>query len=282
DIYEAGGIAAFSVDLLIYPLDTLKTRLQAERNVKLNRGLFRGLYQGVGSVIVATLPASGAFFTTYEHSTRLLTTAAPSVPTPFIHAGSSALAESISCAIICPAEVIKQNAQVAPKAESSFLHIVRALPSPFALFKGYTALVSRNLPQVALQFPLFEFLRERSHLTTKPRGNRKDGEGPLALGEVFLRSGGSGAVAAATASLVTQPVDVVKTRVMLTATTSTSPISLAGVEVVGKIWKEEGWRSFWRGGALRMVWMGVGGGLYLGCYESAKVWLGEEKEVEGL
>ena len=59
-LQQAVALAAFTVDLLIYPLDTLKTRIQAS-DVKTRfpggRGLYSGLYQGVGSVIVATLPA---------------------------------------------------------------------------------------------------------------------------------------------------------------------------------------------------------------------------------
>lgn len=66
DILLAGAIAAFTVDLLVYPLDTLKTRIQSPNYAKLytnaatqkpNPALFRGLYQGVGSVIIATLPS---------------------------------------------------------------------------------------------------------------------------------------------------------------------------------------------------------------------------------
>ncbi|KAG9819852.1 hypothetical protein KCU77_g16870, partial [Aureobasidium melanogenum] len=76
DILVAGAFAAFTVDLLVYPLDTLKTRFQSPDYNRLyldkatnainKQVLFRGLYQGVGSVIIATLPSSGAFFTTYE------------------------------------------------------------------------------------------------------------------------------------------------------------------------------------------------------------------------
>lgn len=64
---QAGAAAAFTIDLLVYPLDTVKTRLQSQDFVKtfaasagakqVSSNLFRGLYQGVGSVIIATLPA---------------------------------------------------------------------------------------------------------------------------------------------------------------------------------------------------------------------------------
>lgn len=66
DILVAGAFAAFSVDLLVYPLDTIKTRVQSPDYKRLytnastgtlNRSLFRGLYQGIGSVILATVPS---------------------------------------------------------------------------------------------------------------------------------------------------------------------------------------------------------------------------------
>ena len=66
DILVAGALAAFTVDLLVYPLDTIKTRLQSPDYKRLfthaptnsvNRSLFRGLYQGIGSVVIATVPS---------------------------------------------------------------------------------------------------------------------------------------------------------------------------------------------------------------------------------
>lgn len=61
---QAGAVAAFTIDLLVYPLDTLKTRYQSQDYIKtdarnyLNKPFaLRGLYQGIGSVILATLPA---------------------------------------------------------------------------------------------------------------------------------------------------------------------------------------------------------------------------------
>jgi hypothetical protein len=78
---QAGAAAAFTVDVLIYPLDTIKTRYQSQAYLATYASpaakgggggggqgggvlaggrravLFRGLYQGIGSVVLATLPA---------------------------------------------------------------------------------------------------------------------------------------------------------------------------------------------------------------------------------
>ena len=72
DIWIAGACAAFTVDLIVYPLDTIKTRWQSPDYKRLythgpnngvNRAMFRGVYQGVGSVIIATLPSSCLLYT---------------------------------------------------------------------------------------------------------------------------------------------------------------------------------------------------------------------------
>jgi len=52
---QAGGLAGTSVDLLFFPIDTVKTRLQSAQGFA-KAGGFRGIYKGVGSVIVGSAP----------------------------------------------------------------------------------------------------------------------------------------------------------------------------------------------------------------------------------
>src|ERR1700742_5191613 len=120
-ISQAGAFAAFTVDLLVYPLDTLKTRYQSQDYQKLYKyasgktkpSLFRGLYQGVVSIILITILSSGAFFTPSEALKYGIHEAIPPNSTVFlpqaaIHAAASGGAELVSCAILTPAEVLKQ------------------------------------------------------------------------------------------------------------------------------------------------------------------------------
>ncbi|KAL8753168.1 MAG: hypothetical protein Q9184_005501, partial [Pyrenodesmia sp. 2 TL-2023] len=217
NILLAGAFAAFTVDFLVYPLDTIKTRIQSPdyrrlytTNGAINRSLFRGLYQGIGSVILATLPScnptppsfrnrpcpfptllhhrsynhtanhslftsAGAFFTTYESTKTLFHTLNPTLPTshtpllpaPVLHALASSTAELVSCFILTPAEVLKQNAQMVRKpspsssptkafdAHATRLAFSKFRSDPRQLWRGYTALAARNLPFTAMQFPLF-------------------------------------------------------------------------------------------------------------------------------
>ncbi|KAF1915221.1 mitochondrial carrier protein-like protein [Ampelomyces quisqualis] len=345
DILIAGAIAAFTVDLLVYPLDTIKTRIQSPDYARFytnpstgkpNAALFRGVYQGITSVVIATLPSSGAFFTTYERTKSLFTqlnttSSSPNgfLPIAVVHAGASSLAELVSCAILTPAEVIKQNAQMV-KAGSPTNATIQTLTkfksNPLALWRGYTALAGRNLPFTAMQFPMFERLK----LAIKEYRDRRG----LTTGTIWesgtitaFSAGSAGAVAA----VITTPIDVVKTRIMLSAVDNAAheasqaqPRAKADglVDALGKSvvsskdtlksaarnlnpmikpeqkgrrssWKigqeimaEKGFKGLWRGGALRAVWTFVGAGLYLGAYESGRVYLaarrGENVDEEDL
>ncbi|CAG9944924.1 unnamed protein product [Clonostachys rosea f. rosea IK726] len=298
DIYAAGALAALTIDALVYPLDTIKTRYQSQDYIKhdashpLRKPLaLRGLYQGIGSVVLATVPAAGLFFSTYENTKILFSQAAPSAPTPLIHAAASATAEMASCLVIAPAEVIKQNAQMLnasnkPTSSSStsiqaFRMLGTGRGSARRLFTGYTALVARNLPFTALQFPMFEHLRARLWASRGGDGTSRREQQLLETGVV---SGASAGSAGAVAAYITTPSDVVKTRMMLSAGERRGDDSLQGKKtklgawaVTRLVYKERGIRGFFRGGLFRAGWTALGSGLYLGTYDVAKLWLNRRR-----
>jgi solute carrier family 25 (mitochondrial S-adenosylmethionine transporter), member 26 len=307
---QAGAFAAFTVDLLVYPLDTLKTRIQSPSYAKLykhpngttNRALYRGLYQGVGSIILITIPSSGAFFTTYEALKFALHEYIPPnstlyVPSAAIHSVSSAGAELVSCAILTPAEVLKQNAQVIMKdgkgkRGSPTLEVLKHFHRhPTKLWRGYTALAARNLPFTALQFPVLEHLKQ--YFMAKRR-RENDGKSIDGVFERIRITGMSAAIAGSGAAWITTPIDVVKTRIMLAARDETSkaapeksggsggperkPIRKSGWLVGKEVLRNEGLRGIFRGALLRSAWTAMGSGLYLGCYEGGRFYLEEARK----
>lgn len=54
-VAQAGGLAGTAVDLLFFPIDTVKTRLQSSQGF-IRAGGFKGVYKGVGSVVVGSAP----------------------------------------------------------------------------------------------------------------------------------------------------------------------------------------------------------------------------------
>jgi len=296
EVYAAGAVAAFTIDLLVYPLDTIKTRYQSQDYIKADPKsaahkplALRGLYQGIGSVILATVPAAGIFFSTYEGTKDAFSKVLP-LPEPLIHSSASSVAEMASCAVLAPAEVIKQNAQMLKDRAgashirgSTSLQAFRQLGGAGAakrLFTGYTALVARNLPFTALQFPMFEHIRMRLW-------QRKGGEPSVwekNLLDTMLICGGSAGSAGAVAAFITTPSDVVKTRMMLFAGSGDEKLSKEELRrkrgawgVTKQVFQERGIRGFFRGGLFRSAWTALGSGLYLGTYETAKVWLKRRK-----
>ncbi|KAM0286427.1 hypothetical protein ACHAQH_000853 [Verticillium albo-atrum] len=299
EIYAAGAAAAFTVDCLIYPLDTLKTRYQSQDFVKTYASspggpkpqLYRGLYQGIGSVILATLPAAGIFFATYESMKRTISVTIPAAPQPLVHSAASGIAEMASCVVLAPAEVIKQNAQMLRQKsggshKSTSLEALRHVTGSGAskrLFSGYTALVARNLPFTALQFPIFEYVRKQTWDSRHP-GRAHDTHG---LVETAMVNGVSAGSAGGFAAWITTPSDVVKTRMMLTAgddkSSSEGPAgqrktSRSSLAVAQDVYRSHGMKGLFRGGLLRASWTALGSGLYLGTYEMSKVWLTRGKD----
>lgn len=230
------------------------------------------------------------------------------MPQPLMHAVASAVAELASCVVLTPAEVVKQNAQMLRTASSSssspaksssveaFRLATAAGSGPVGgdrsvvpaltrrLLTGYSALVARNLPFTALQFPMFEALRAR--LWEIRRSNAKGNDNSRRIVETGLVSGGAAAVAGSIAAVATTPSDVVKTRMMLSASevtdgrkTGKQTRQTLGA-VTSQIYAENGIRGLFRGGALRAVWTALGSGLYLGVYEGAKVWLGKGRDLD--
>ena len=49
-------MAGLSVDMALFPIDTVKTRLQSAKGF-MNAGGFRGIYSGVGSAAVGSMPS---------------------------------------------------------------------------------------------------------------------------------------------------------------------------------------------------------------------------------
>ena len=333
DTIVPGALAAFVVDCSIFPLDTIKSRIQAadvQTRYPGNKGLYTGLWQGFGPVVVATLPSAALFFTTYEHAKITFT----SVNTPFIgqyvgndsrakavgHAAASAVAEMAACLILTPAETIKQQRQVsASDALKQNESIFKDLNLK-SLRQGYWALVSRNLPFTAMQFPLYEYFRQhlsdafgvaprkparRASHQQEPRHSTDIDASLEARRRAFniqqkaiknetgdhlststagspnylkagLVSGASAASAGAISALITTPLDLVKTRIMLGPTKGEmrNAPSQTILGVGRDIWRREGLRGLMKGGTLRSVWTALGAGIYLGSYEAGREWWG--------
>lgn len=258
------------------------------------------------------ITSAGAFFTTYEAIKSGLNKANDSLtgsclPQPVIHSTASAAAELVSCFILTPAEVLKQNAQMIrhPRdplhtrqngwfASSVTAQALKKFKHPSQLWSGYGALASRNLPFTALQFPLFEHLKIK--IKTHQQENGTSSGSLLETGVITAVSAG---IAGSIAAVITTPIDVIKTHIMLAAANEApqsgkyevskkngssrikSPQENAkkgGMKIAREIYREAGVKGLFRGGTLRATWTSLGSGLYLAVYELGKAWLRDNRE----
>ncbi|MBN3294010.1 SAMC protein, partial [Polypterus senegalus] len=119
------------VDLVLYPLDTIKTRLQSPQGFFKASG-FRGIYAGVPSVAVGSFPSASAFFVTYEYFKSALSTFTPPYLNPVIHMVSASLGEMVACVIRVPTEVVKQRTQASPSTSTYRILLLTLREEPVA------------------------------------------------------------------------------------------------------------------------------------------------------
>ncbi|PFH60308.1 hypothetical protein XA68_11154 [Ophiocordyceps unilateralis] len=252
----AGALAGTVVDLSLFPLDTLKTRLQSSRGFFAGGG-FSNIYRGVGSAVVGSAPGAAFFFCTYEAAKEQL---ADVVPEPVVaHVLAASLGEVAACAVRVPTEVVKQRAQAGLHGGSSAAALRAVLASGSLstvwreLYRGWGITVFRELPFTAIQFPLWEAMRDWRRRSAPVAGHDASA----------LESAVFGTVAGAVAAALTTPLDVIKTRVMLSAQ------RLSVRHVVRNMVRDEGLRPFFAGLAPRVTWISIGGAIFLGSYQWA-------------
>lgn len=269
----AGAVAGTSVDLSLFPLDTLKTRLQAGPGQFWASGGFSGIYRGVGSAVVGSAPGAALFFVTYEgvkHALDGANQGSSSSSSPSTHMLAASLGEIAACAVRVPTEVVKQRAQAGQFASSAqALAAILRGPSMFRnLYRGWSATVLREVPFTVVQFPLWEAMKAWRRQQKGDHDNNKRKEVSAVESAVF------GSLAGGVAAAATTPLDVLKTRIML----STERQSL--VPLVRSIMAEQGGRAFFAGLGPRVMWISIGGAIFLGSYQWVVNFVGARRETK--
>uniref|UniRef100_A0A8C0J8D5 Mitochondrial S-adenosylmethionine carrier protein n=1 Tax=Chelonoidis abingdonii TaxID=106734 RepID=A0A8C0J8D5_CHEAB len=245
--FAAGGIAGVCVDLILFPLDTIKTRLQSPQGFK-KAGGFHGIYAGVPSAAVGSFPNAAAFFVTYEYVKCLLHTVSPPYMSPVTHMAAASFGEVVACLIRVPSEVVKQRAQVSPSS-STFQVLSNTLYQEGiqGLYRGYKSTVLREVKH------LF------SDLWSWKQGHVVDS----------WQSATCGAFAGGFAAAVTTPLDVAKTRIML-AKAGSSNASGNVLSALHSVWRSQGLPGLFAGVVPRMTAISLGGFIFLGTYDKTR------------
>ncbi|CEJ58565.1 Putative Mitochondrial carrier protein PET8 [Penicillium brasilianum] len=311
----SGAVAGLTVDCSLYPLDTIKTRLQKARDTtapqapRLSlRQTIRGIYAGLPSVLFGSAPSAASFFIVYDGVKRsLLPPSASSSEPPsrahvfFTHSLASSLGEISACAVRVPTEVIKQRAQAGLFGGSSLLALKDILSLRHAvpetqtgsgtavpvkrgygqvireLYRGAGITIAREIPFTVLQFTMWESMKATY---TQRYLRREEGASTKASQIPATTSAMFGSVAGAIAAGLTTPLDVIKTRVMLARRGDGGVDAPVRVKEIVRGIANEGLGAFWRGIGPRVAWIGIGGAVFLGSYQWASNTLEGAKKEE--
>jgi solute carrier family 25 S-adenosylmethionine transporter 26 len=241
----AGGFAGFAVDVSLFPLDTIKTRLQSQQGFQAAGG-FKHLYRGLSSVALGSAPTAAIFFLIYSNLKEVIKVE----PTILADAICACSAEFISSTIGVPIEVIKQRSQTGNGIP--FLRMGKKIYKRdgfSGLYRGFGPMLAREMPFSFIELPIWEYLRREY-----PKWAGKEKCTPF-------ESAVAGSSAACIAAIATTPLDVIKTRVML------SEVPLSSYNAFLHIQKHEGISKLFSGAIPQVAWMGFGGFVFFFAYE---------------
>ena len=280
----AGAVAGLAEHSLMFPFDTIKTRLQKSPDKTffvVMRQMFREeplahLWRGISPALMAAVPAHAAYFGAYEAAKRLMTNHRGDGSSkvfnslPAAHALSAAVAVSFHDATTLPFDVVKQHMQVDTvkykKMLPTFGEVLKREGGLRRLYSSLPITVLMNIPSVATHWTVYEYLRKQFDLKDEETLKEHNQEEKL----FEFRYVAAGFIAGSCAAAVSNPFDVIKTNLQLDdrkewATTRTT---------ISNLTKRWGVGVFFCGMIPRVVQLGPSAAIVMTSYEVAKKALG--------
>lgn len=271
----AGACAGLVSSVATCPLDVVKTKLQAQHNPSLSKipsiagkdasttlynGILaslrkiwleegiRGLYRGLGPVLLGYLPTWASYFAIYQHCRQVY--GAGQASTALLpNVGAAMTAGAISTTITNPIWVVKTRMMTQSPSHEHGVRYKSTIDAFAKMFREegistfYKGLGPSffGIAHVAVQFPLYEKMKELFG------ANGQDAH----VSGVLLASSLSKMVASAT----TYPHEVLRTRLQNQRYPSSDPRNkYQGVfHAARTILREEGWRRFYTGMGTNFV-----------------------------
>jgi len=282
----AASAAGVMEHVAMYPVDTVKTHMQAVSadpgaapltvrgavSDVLRQGGTYGFFRGCTAIGGACIPAHVGLFGTYELSKAwLLKGGAEKEHAPLRAAVCGALSTMVHDSIIVPMDVVKQRLQL-----GCYNSMLDCLTTTYraegiaAFYRSLPATILMECPFYAILVAVNESLKLSFRMEGASRSADRSG-----LGWHFASAGLSGIVASA----VTQPLDVIKTRLqtqellrdMSRDGGATLEVRYRGLaSTFSSILRHEGVRGMYRGTLPRMVFAAPSAAMCWGTYEAVK------------
>lgn len=160
-----------------------------------------------------------------------------------------------------PTDVVKSRQQTAAYGRVSSLNALRMVithEGVRGLYRGYASTILREIPFTCVQFPLYEWLKREFR--------RRE------VVEAWWHAPVAGSVAGSVAAGCSTPFDVIKTRIMLAKTRANAGEAIVEprfIPVLRSVVEQGGIRALFAGIVPRVLWIGVGGSVFLGTFDIA-------------
>lgn len=167
------------------------------------------------------------------------------------------------CSLLSFLIVVKAKMQTSTTSLSTTVQMVLKEPANTlfggGLYRGYGITLLREIPFAMIQFPLYEKLKQAW----------KEKQGFEATP---LQAACCGSVSGGIAAAATTPLDVIKTRIMLGKDINGEAYR-NGMDVFRKVMAQEGFATLFSGLQPRVIWISIGGFVFLGSYEAYRTML---------
>ena len=307
----ASTLSGMLVRLPLHPIDTCKAKLQVQRPSQSNspqpfssvlsclrytyaREGVRGLYAGFPIAFVGSAPAACLYLTSYEVSKRWLhAVAGDSVWQPALHFTSGLLAETVSCVLWVPIDIVKERMQVQavlpPNSSlhyNSTIHAITTIARTEGLrgiYRGYGATLASFGPYSAFYLSIYEQLKEvQASFYRVPSA-------ALPFHSFLL----AGAIAGGAAAFITNPLDLAKLRLQVQRAQRQSQAAGGGssgagsglefgyknlVDGMRKVVAESGWKGLWKGVGARVLFFMPSSALNIAIFDTVKSYITERNK----
>lgn len=272
----ASAAAGLAGRLVCHPVDTIKSQLQAGVSPTWS---FRAMYRGLGVALGGGIPATVMYLNTYDYSKAYLSREDLGLPSFAVHLTAGMVAETVSCLVFVPVDVIKERMQIqglrpekSPTNKSVYYRntrdaiwqILAKEGIAYGFYKGYGATLLSFGPFSAAYFAIYESLKPLVAIRLGKAG--KDGE------ETLLSNIVASASAGALASWLTNPLDLAKLRLQVDRMggRSTAGGADSTLGMLRLVYRHSGVQGLYRGAFARVLFHAPSTAVTIVAFDEAK------------
>lgn len=283
----AGAFAGIMEHTVMFPIDSIKTRMQIASPQQLSKSMFTSiskisssegayaLWRGVSSVVLGAGPAHAVYFSVFEATKTLLVNRLTNSPHsnrivtddnhPLIASGAGTAATIASDALMTPFDVLKQRMQASniAKKQPTSLKLYQEAANIYktegfsAFYISYPTTLFTNIPFAALNFGFYEY----SSLLLNPTNKYNP----------YLHCV-SGGIAGGIAAALTNPFDCIRTALQTRGISHNERLrNIDGFFSAAKaLYREAGMKAFSKGLKPRIIFNIPSTAISWTAYEMAK------------